>query len=89
MQCLAGLEADQLAAVRSEPCKSAGFVLAHDAAVTADSGGKNGRKTAFYPLCAHSAFSLRNPFELSSNRVLVYQSAPLVVADQPRSPSDF
>jgi hypothetical protein len=36
----------------SEPCESAGFVLTHEAAISGDIGGENGREPAFDPLCA-------------------------------------
>jgi hypothetical protein len=38
------------------------LVLPHEAAITSDIGGKNSRQPALYPLSAHSAFSLRDPF---------------------------
>src|SRR4051794_16589563 len=43
------LRVDQFAAVGSEPCESAGFVLSHEAAVSGYIGGENGREPAFDP----------------------------------------
>ena len=36
----------------SEPCECAGFVLTHEAAISGDVGGENGREPAFHPLSA-------------------------------------
>ena len=61
---------DEFAAVNSEPSEGAGFVLAHEAAVSGDIGGEDSRKPALYPLSAHDALSLDAiPFEFSSRRV--------------------
>jgi hypothetical protein len=46
---------DQFASMGAEPREGAGFVLAHEAAVTGDIGGENGRKTPLYPLPAQRA----------------------------------
>ena len=46
------LRVNEFAAMGSEPSKRAGFVLPHKAAVTGDIGGKDGRKSALYPLRA-------------------------------------
>jgi hypothetical protein len=44
------LRINKFAPMGSEPRKSARLVLAHEAAVTGDISGENGRKTALYPL---------------------------------------
>src|SRR5437763_13497276 len=49
---LADFWLDEFAAMGSKPRESAGFVLAHHAAVAGDIGGENGRKPALYPLPA-------------------------------------
>src|SRR4051794_8039998 len=41
---LGDLGVNEFAAVGSEPSEGAGFVLAHEAAITGDIGGENGRK---------------------------------------------
>ena len=50
--CSAIFGIDQFAAMRSEPCEGAGFVLTHEPAVSGDIGGENGREPAFDPLSA-------------------------------------
>ena len=49
---------DEFMAVGSEPSERAGLIAPHEAAVSGDIGGENGRKPALYPLSAHDAFSL-------------------------------
>ncbi len=51
---LGNLWIDQFAAMRSEPCESDGFILAHEAAVAGDIGGEDGREPSFDPLSAQS-----------------------------------
>ena len=51
---LGDLGIDELAAMDSEPCESAGFVLTHEAAISGDVGGENGREPAFDPLSAQN-----------------------------------
>jgi hypothetical protein len=46
------LGVDEFAAMGSEPCESAGFVLTHEAAISGDIGGENSREPAFDPLSA-------------------------------------
>lgn len=41
---------DEFAAMGSEPCESAGFVLTHEAAISGDIGGENSREPEFDPL---------------------------------------
>jgi len=49
---LGNLGIDEFAAVRLEPCQSAGFVRAHQPRIAGDVGSENGRETAFNPLSA-------------------------------------
>jgi hypothetical protein len=46
---------DEFAAMGTKARECAGFVLAHEAAVTGDIGGEDGRKPALYPLSAYYA----------------------------------
>jgi hypothetical protein len=57
---------DEFAAMGTKARECAGFVLTHEAAVTGDIGGENGRKTTLYPL----------PAQLCSPRSSTRQSAP-------------
>ena len=50
---------NQLAAMGSKPRKSAGFVLTHEAAVTGDIGGEDGREPALYTLPAQTVLPKR------------------------------
>src|ERR1051325_5661252 len=49
---LGDLRVDQFAAMGAQPRQRAGFVLAHEAAIAGDIGGKNGREPALDPLSA-------------------------------------
>src|SRR5205085_8641855 len=69
---LGDLWVDQFAAMGSKPRESAGFVLAHHAAVAGDIGGENGRKPALDPLSAQDVLLGPTPA----------QSAPSPVALQ-------
>ena len=49
---LGDLGVDEFAAMASEPRESASLVLSHEARITGDIGGENGRKTPLDPLSA-------------------------------------
>jgi hypothetical protein len=49
---LGDLGGDELIAMLAQPRESADFVLSHEAAVSDDIGGENGRKSALNPLLA-------------------------------------
>jgi hypothetical protein len=49
------LRIDEFAAMGSEPCKSAGLVPSHEAAISGDISGENGRQPALDPFSAHLA----------------------------------
>ena len=55
---LADLRVDEFTTMGSEPRKCAGFVLTHEAAVTGDIGGENGRKTPLYSLSAQCSYPI-------------------------------
>jgi len=52
---LSDFRIDEFAAMGSEPRKSAGFILAHEAAVSRHICGENRRKPTLYPLSAQYA----------------------------------
>jgi hypothetical protein len=49
------LRIDVFAAMGSEPREGAGLVLSHEAAVSGDVSGENGRQSTLDPLSAHAA----------------------------------
>src|SRR5262249_44141855 len=67
------LGVDEFAAMCSEPCESAGFVLSHKAAISGDIGGENGREPALDPLSAQCFLP---------GRLSISQSAPTMEDDQ-------
>ena len=53
------LRIDQFAAMGSEPRKGGGLILSHEAAVSGDIGGENGRQPALDPFSARLAKPVR------------------------------
>src|SRR5215469_3408189 len=72
------LGVDEFAAMGSEPCESAGFVLTHEAAISGDIGGENGREPALDPLSAQCFLPGRLPNSQSAPPMEDDQSDPIV-----------
>jgi hypothetical protein len=53
----------------SEPREGAGFILAHETAVTGDIGGEDSRQPALYPLSAQDILRLRRPTHCSARSI--------------------